>query len=552
MRATMMEEPLLIHRFLERAGRLFPEVEVVSRRPDGGLHRYRYREFFARAHRLAAALVDGGLDKGDRVATLLWNHHVHLEAYFGVPIRGGVVHTLNPRLAAEELAYIADHARDRVLIVDEVLLSVLEGFRERAPFSRILVANRQDRALPGWAECYEEVLSRAPREVSYSPAGEGDPVGMCYTSGTTGHPKGVVYSHRSTVLHALASALPDSVGLSHRDTVMPVVPMFHVNAWGLPYAAVMVGAKLVFPGPRLDALSLLELLEGERVTVAAGVPTVWLRVLEALDREPGRWRLHPELRLIVGGSAAPEAMIRGFDRHGVTVIHAWGMTEMSPLGTLCRLKREHQSADEDTRYRYRAMQGLPMPVVDMRIVDEKGEVDWDGRSMGELQVRGPCVARAYYNRPDAADAFTEDGWFRTGDVAVITPEGYMKIADRTKDLVKSGGEWISSVDLENALMGHPQVAEAAVVAVPHPEWEERPLAVVVPRDPPPRVAELRAHLAARFPKWWLPDAILFVEEIPKSSTGKFLKRALRERFGRASWEELKAREQQQERRAEAG
>ena len=541
MKSTMMDRPLLLHGFLERAGRLFPDVALVSRAPDRSLRRHDYRRLVERAKRLGGALARAGLRKGDRVATLLWNHHVHMEAYFGVPVPGGVTHTLNPRLSPDELVYIATHAGDRFLIVDDVLLEVARPLLARAEIERVIVVRWTDAPLPEGSADYERFIAEGSPDTAFAPAEEGDAIGMCYSSGTTGKPKGVVYSHRSTVLHALASALPDAANISHRDTVMPVVPMFHVNAWGLPYAAVMTGAKLVLPGPHLDPESLLELMEQERVTLAAGVPTVWLGVLQALDATPGRWKLQPGLRLIIGGSAAPEAMIRAFDRHGIEVVHAWGMTEMSPLGTLNFVKRELEDADENTRYRYRALQGLPLPVVEMRIMASEGEAPWDGRSMGELQVRGPCVTREYYARPDAGDAFTEDGWFRTGDVASITPEGYLKITDRLKDLVRSGGEWISSVDLENALMGHPGVAEAAVVAVPHPRWGERPLALVV-RRPGSRVSEeeLRAHLAAQFAKWWLPDLFLFVEEIPRTSTGKFMKRALRERYGSMTWEQLAA------------
>ncbi len=533
MRSTMMEVPLTLPLILERVERLFADVAVTSRRPDGGLERSSWGQVVRRVRQLADALRRAGLRRGERVATLMWNHARHLEVYFGAPAAGGVVHTLNPRLHADELAYIATHADDRFLVVDEGLLPVLEGFRHRAPFARIFVVRWQaGGALPDWAEDYEALVAEGAEDAPFAELDEREAAGMCYTSGTTGHPKGVVYSHRAYVLHALMTSLPDSIGYTMRDVVMPVVPMFHVNAWGMPHAAALNGARLVLPGPRLDALSLLELMVEEGVTLAAGVPTVWLGVLQALDEAPGRFRLAPGLRLVIGGSAVPEAMIRGFDRHGITVVHAWGMTEMTPIGSVFAPRPEFDRLDQETRYAWRASQGLPAALVQMRLVDDDGrELPWDGVRFGELQVRGPCVTAAYHARPDAAEAFTDDGWFRTGDVATLSPEGYLRIVDRVKDLVKSGGEWISSVELENALMAHPAVAEAAVVAIPHPKWDERPLACVVRRPGAAvRADELRAHLAARFPKWWLPDDFVFLEEIPRTSTGKFLKRALRERF----------------------
>jgi fatty-acyl-CoA synthase len=396
------------------------------------------------------------------------------------------------------------------------------------------VATLRGGAVPAGYEAYDDFIAGARGDFTPPPIDERDACGMCHTSGTTGDPKGVVYTHRSTVLHCLAVGLVDAVAIGHRDTLLPVVPMFHVNAWGLPYAAVMTGAKMVLPGPHLDAVSLLDLFESENVTLTAGVPSIWIRILEALDAEPTRWKL-PPMRMIVGGSAAPESLIRGFDRHGQNLIHAWGMTETSPVGTVSRLKANLEAASEDERYRVRATQGIPVPLVDVRIVGDAGEVAQDGEHMGELQVRGPWVAASYFGGSADPGKFTSDGWFRTGDVATIDADGYVKITDRTKDLIKSGGEWISSVDLENALMGHPAVCEAAVVAMPHPRWGERPLAVVVLRAGATATPdELRDHLAARFIKWWVPDGFAFVDEIPKTSAGKFLKSALRERF--ATWD----------------
>ena len=401
--------------------------------------------------------------------------------------------------------------------------------REQVSLERVLVVPLSDQPVPEGLECYEDFLASGNDDFAYPPLEERQAAAMCYTSGTTGRPKGVVYSHRSIVLHSLGSALPDTLNLGMQDVLLPVVPMFHVLAWGLPYTGVMTGCKLVLPGPYLDAESLLELYASERVTKTAGVPTIWLGVLQALQKEPTRWRLEP-MEMVVGGSAAPEAMIRAFDRFGLRVLHAWGMTEMSPLGTTSRLKR-HLQGDPETAYRYRAMQGLPTPMVEIRAVGEQGVVPWDGQSLGELQVRGPWVAQSYHNLEEESDKWTPDGWFRTGDVVAIDPEGYIRIADRTKDLIKSGGEWISSIDLENALMAHPAVKEAAVIAIPDPKWDERPLAVVVLKEgASASPEELRAFLESRFARWWLPDGYVFIDEIPRTSTGKFLKSALRERF----------------------
>lgn len=531
---TMMRVPLTLPHFLERAAKLYPKVEIVSRLPDRSLHRYTYADFYRRARGLAEALQRAGLRPGDRVATLMWNHYAHLEAYFGIPCAGGVLHTLNLRLHPSDIAYIAGHAQDRFLIADDVLLPLVEQVRPHVSFERIFVVPLTGAPVPAGYESYEDLLATATGSWDYPPLDEEAPVGMCYTSGTTGRPKGVVYSHRSLVIHTLAAALPDALGLSQRDVVCPVVPMFHVNAWGIPFGATLLGCQQVFPGPHLDPASLLELFESEGVTVTAGVPTIWLGVLDALRREPQRWKL--KLRtLVVGGSAAPEAMIRAYDQLGFHVLHAWGMTEMSPLGTVSRLKSTLADLPEDQQYAYRAKQGLPAPLVEVRAVSDQGEVPWDGKTLGELQVRGVWVAASYHGGEDP-DRWTSDGWFRTGDVVTIDPEGYVKIVDRTKDLIKSGGEWISSVDVENALMGHPAVKEAAVVAVPHPKWGERPLAVVVLREGQQASAdELREFLAPRFARWWLPDAFVFVSEIPKTSAGKFQKAKLREQFRDWSW-----------------
>jgi fatty-acyl-CoA synthase len=469
-----------------------------------------------------------GLARGDRVATLMWNHYAHLEAYFAVPCSGAVVHTLNLRLHPDDIAYIANHATDRFLIVDDVLLPLYDKFRATTNFERVIVVPLAGSSVAKEYENFETLIARcAPFDALRLE--EEDPAGMCYTSGTTGRPKGVVYTHRALVLHSLASALPDVMGLRNADTVCPVVPMFHVNAWGLPFTTVMTGAKLAFPGPHLDAVSLLDLYQSEQVTLSAGVPTIWAGILQALEQEPARWKLAPGMRMIVGGSAAPESMIRAFDRHGLKVIHGWGMTETSPVAAVNYLKRGLEIAGPDAQYAFRAKQGMPLPFVEVRAMTPQGEAPWDGEAMGELEVRGPWVAAAYHELPEETDKWSPDGWFRTGDVVTIDAQGYIKITDRIKDLVKSGGEWISSVDLESALVGHPKVAEAAVIGIADPRWGERPLAIVVLRQgQAATAAELREFLAPKFSKIWLPDGYVFVSEIPRTSTGKMMKARLRE------------------------
>jgi fatty-acyl-CoA synthase len=526
----MMKFPLTLEHLLERGGRLFPQSEIVSRLPDKTLHRHRYADFHRRARSLGSALRRLGLKRGERVATLMWNHYAHLEAYFGVPCAGGVVHTLNLRLHPDDIAYIARHAGDRFLIVDDILLPLLEKFRARAGIEKVIVVPLTGAVVPEGCEDYEKLIEKA-RPFRVPPLKEEDPAGMCYTSGTTGRPKGVVYSHRALVLHSFAVALPDVMGLANADALCPVVPMFHVNAWGIPFAGVMVGAKLVFPGPHLDAPSLLDLYQSEEVTLTAGVPTIWMSILQALEAEPARWRLTPGMRMVVGGAAAPESMIRAFDRFGLRVLHGWGMTETTPAGTVNYVKREVRTASEDERYALRAMQGVPLPFFEVRAMTAQGPAPWDGQTMGELQVRGPWVAASYHDLEEETGKWTADGWLCTGDVVTIDARGYVKITDRIKDLIRSGGEWISSVDLENALVGHPKVSEAAVIAVPNQKWGERPLAVVVPREGQSVTAEeLREFIAPRFASYWLPDDVVFVAEIPRTSTGKMMKAALRERF----------------------
>ena len=539
MRGTMMTSPLTLFSILERAGKYFPAVEIVSRRPDRSLHRSNYGELYRRSRALATGLLRAGLRKGDRVATLCWNHREHLDAYFGVPAAGGVVHTLNLRLSTDELTMIARHAEDRFLIVDDVLLPVYEKFRSCAPFERVWVVRTCPDALPhGW-EDFESLLAHGSEGFRYPDVDENDAAAMCYTSGTTGQPKGVVYSHRALVLHSLAISMADGFGLRQADTSLVIVPMFHANCWGLPQAAAMLGIKMVLPGPYLDPQSLLELIDSEGVTYAAGVPTIWMGVAELLEKNPQGWKIPPGFRATSGGAPSPESLLRRCDKLDIELRASWGMTEMTPAGTTSFLKSTLDGLPEQERTRIRALAGLPFPLVETRIVTPTGEAPWDGKTTGELQVRGPFVAAGYYNFPEAEDRWTEDGWFRTGDVAAIDPEGYVRIADRTKDVIKSGGEWISSVALENALMGHPGVKEAVVIGVPHPKWGERPLAAVVKAeedaDEESLRRELTDHLAAKFAKWQLPDAYVFVAAIPRTSVGKFQKAKLREQFKDWKW-----------------
>ncbi|HTR55396.1 MAG TPA: long-chain fatty acid--CoA ligase [Kofleriaceae bacterium] len=522
----MMDAPLVLDWIADRAERWLGTGEIVSRRPDRSLTRTTYAQVIARARRLARALIAAGIRRGDRVATLMWNHSEHLEAYFGIPLAGGAVHTLNLRLHPDEIAFIANDARDRILIVDDVLVPLYEKVRAAgATFERVIVV--------GSGGDYEAFLAGAPDGVELPALAEHDALGVCYTSGTTGRPKGVVYSHRSTILHSLVAALPDCLDLSHADTLLPVVPMFHVNAWGLPYIAAFTGAKLVLPGCHLDPASLLELMAGEHVTVAAGVPTIWIGIRDLLDADRAKYALEPGLRMIVGGSAAPEQLIRDFDRHGLSLLHAWGMTETSPIGTVARVPAT--VTDADTRYKLRARQGRPVPFVDLRVRNEAGDVPRDDRTQGEVLVRGPWIASAYAGG-HSPDRWTADGYFRTGDVARVDEHGFIQLVDRIADLIKSGGEWIATQELENALMGHPAVREAAVIGVAHPKWSERPLAVVVLKAGAACTPDdLRAHLAPRFAKFWLPDAFVFVEAIPRTSAGKFKKTELRERFRDWAW-----------------
>jgi len=532
MVGLMMHYPLTVSAMLRRAETFFGEKQIVSRRPDRSLQRLSYREFIAHAKLLSLALRQLGVRPGDRVATLAWNHAQHLEAYFGVPTMGAVLHTLNPRLHTDDLNYIMRDAGDSVLLVDQTLLPLVGQIPSASCLRHVIVMQRTDELPPDVLD-YDELLASA--DVSghkYYESAEEDACSMCYTSGTTGRPKGVVYSHRALTLHSMASAMVDGLAVAEADTILPAVPMFHVNAWGLPFTATFVGANQVLTGPHLDPESLLELFESERVTLTAGVPTVWLRVLETLDSNPHRYDLRSLRMILSGGSAAPPSMIRAFqERHALPVLHAWGMTETTPMGAVGHLRSSERTQPADVQYEHRAKQGVPMPLVEVRARNADSDVPWDGKAVGELEVKGPWVARAYVGGSDGDDRFTDDGWFRTGDVVAIAANGRIDLRDRVKDLVKSGGEWISSVALENALMGHPAVAEAAVIAVDHPTWDQRPLAVVVLRSGERATAQdLRDYLRPQFAKWCLPDALLFVDEIPRTSAGKFQKSALRERF----------------------
>ena len=534
MRGLMPDTPLLISSIIRHADRVFGDQEIVSRTVEGPIHRTNYREIHARSRRLARALLALGVQPGDRVATLAWNGYRHLEVYFASSGLGAVCHTINPRLFPEQILYILRHAADAVLFVDTTFLPLVEKLAPQCPDLRAVVVLCAEADLPATTcpnvHVYESLLAPEPPEFTWPDLPESAASSLCYTSGTTGEPKGVLYAHRSTVLHALTIALPDLFHMGEHEVVLPVVPMFHVNAWGIPYAAAMTGTKLVLPGCKLDGDSLFELFESERVTMTAGVPTVWMNLLACMQQH--RRKFSTLRRVIVGGSAAPEAMIRAFqDDYGVEVRHAWGMTETSPLGTFCGLTPAMSTWPKDQQMAVQRKQGRPVFGVEIRIVDDAGRpMPEDGAASGELQVRGPWVCSAYYQESQSS-THREDGWFATGDVATIDPAGYMQITDRAKDVIKSGGEWISSITLENLAVGFPGVAEAAVIAIPHPTWAERPLLLIV-RKPGADVDRdaLRAHLAGHVARWWLPDAIEFIDGLPHTATGKISKLQLRQQF----------------------
>jgi fatty-acyl-CoA synthase len=537
MRGTMMDFPLVLPVLLERAGRVLGDREIVSYQPDKSAKSSTLREFSRRARQLAKAMTQLGLMPGDRVGCMMWNHAEHLQAFFGVPCAGGILHSLNLRLHPHEIAKIVNHAEDRFLILDDVLLPLYEKFREDVKFEKVIVVPYGFSSVPEGFLNYEELLEEGRGEFEYPAIDENDGAGMCFTSGTTGFSQGVVYSHRSIVLHSMSIAMVDSFGLSHHDTVMPLAPMFHANAWGVPHAAVLTGARLVLPGPNCEAEHILDVMVRQGVSVANAVPTVWINVLDVLDKNPGRWTFEKPVRVICGGTAPPVELMRRLDEHGIHLLHLWGLTETSPLATTGHLRSRMKDWPEEKKLEIREKQGWPVPLIELRVMRPEGEAPWDGVTPGEVEVRGPWVAREYYKAPDQAWKWSNDGWFRTGDVGTIDEDGIMKLVDRAKDLVKSGGEWISSVDLENFLMGHPAVKEACVVGVPHPKWQERPVAAVVLRDGAQASdQELREFLGQKFAKWQLPDAFVFVEAIPRTSVGKFKKTALREQFAGWKWE----------------
>jgi fatty-acyl-CoA synthase len=532
MLGLMQDWPLRIHRLIDHAARHHGGRTIISRSVEGPFHETDWRTLRGRALRLAQRLAKEGVAPGDRIATMAWNTWRHVEAWYGITGAGAIYHTLNPRLFPEQIAWILNHAESRMMLADPGFVPLLEKLAPSLPqVTRYVIltdaAHMPETRLRGAVD-YESWLAEADGDFAWTEVEENAGAGLCYTSGTTGDPKGVLYSHRSNVLHALAVAAPDMFGLSSSDKVMPVVPMFHANGWCLPYVAPMVGASLVMPGAKLDGPSLLELMERAGVTFTAAVPTVWLGLLQHLEASGAR--LSTLKRVVIGGSACPRAITAAFARRGVQVVHAWGMTETSPIGTVCGVKPEAAPADQEAMLDLQERQGFPPFTVDMRIVGDDGaEKPWDGTTFGNLQVKGPTVTRGYFRL--GRDALTQDGWFETGDVATIDGAGYMRITDRTKDVIKSGGEWISSIELENLAVGHPDVAEAAVVAARHPKWDERPLLILVAKQG--RVIDKQAvldHIAPHVAKWWMPDDVVVVEEIPHTATGKILKTKLREQF----------------------
>ena len=530
----MMSQPLLISSIIKHADRYFGKNEIVSRRVEGDIHRYTYRDCHARAKKLANALSGLGVQMGDRVATMAWNGYRHLEAYYAVSGSGAVLHTLNPRLFPEQIAYIANHAEDQYLLFELTFLPLIEAVAQHCKTIKgyILMCDRDrmpaQSAIPNLM-CYEDLIDSNSDDYEWPLFDENSASSLCYTSGTTGNPKGALYSHRSTMLHSYASTMPDALNVSGRDSVLPVVPMFHVNAWGLPYSVPLTGAKMVFPGPAMDGKSLYELFESEKVTFSAGVPTVWLGVLNHVAQNNLTFSTFK--RTVIGGSACPPAMMKTLrHKYGIEVVHAWGMTEMSPLGTCATLQSRHYELPEEGQQAMLEKQGHVIFGVDMKIVDDAGsELPWDGKTYGNLLVKGPWVIQEYF-RGEGGDVL-EDGWFPTGDVATIDDDGYMQITDRSKDVIKSGGEWIGTIDLENIAMAHPAVLQAACIGVLHPKWDERPLLVVV-RRPGMDVSreELLAFYEGKIAKWWTPDDVAFIDALPIGATGKVLKNRIRETF----------------------
>ena len=534
MRGLMQDWPLLIHKVIDYAAVEHPGRAVVSRTVEGPIHRSNYREVRERALKVAKRLGQDGVRAGDRVATLAWNTARHLEAWYGITGIGAVYHTVNPRLFEDQIVYIINHAEDRILLLDLTFVPLIEKLAPRLPsIERYVIltdaAHMPDTRLKR-AVAYEEWIGSVDSDFRWAKLDENAAAGLCYTSGTTGDPKGVLYSHRSNVLHAMMTVMPDAFGLSTRDTVMPVVPLFHANSWSLAFAAPMAGAGLVMPGPKLDGASVYEILEEERVTFTAAVPTIWFALLQHMEKTGGR--LSTLTRVAIGGSACPPAVIEAFERkYGVPVLHAWGMTEMSPVGSICSIKPEVASEDYGTLLNVKSTQGYAPFGVEWKITDDAGaELPRDGKTFGRLKVRGPAVSRGYFQR-DEEQILDSEGYFDTGDVATLDEYGYMRITDRSKDVIKSGGEWISSIDLENIAVGHPQVAEAAVIGIAHPKWDERPLLIVVAKPgQTPEKEEVLDFLRPKIAKWWMPDDMVVVDEIPHTATGKILKTALRTQF----------------------
>src|SRR5712691_4265455 len=532
MHGLMMDMPLLISGLITHADRHHGDTEIVSKTVDGSVHRYTYRDAHARARKLANALQRLGVQPGERIATLAWNSYRHFEIYYAVAGSGAVIHTINPRLFPDQITYIANHAEDKYVFFDLSFAPLLEKLAPLLKTVKGYVAMCARDALPASIRdlyCYEDLLEKEKDDFQWPSFDERTAACLCYTSGTTGNPKGAVYSHRSTMIHAYGAALPDALNLSARDVVLPVVPMFHVNAWSLPYSCAMVGAKMVFPGPHLDGKSLHHLFETESVTFSAGVPTVWLGLLNHMKEQ--KLKFSTLKRTVIGGSACPPAMLRALqDDYGVEVLHAWGMTEMSPLGTVTTFKAKHADWAKERRCALQNKQGRAIFGVDMRIVGEDGrELPNDGKAFGDLQVRGPWVIRSYF-KGEGGDPLKQ-GWFPTGDVATLDPDGYMQITDRSKDVIKSGGEWISSIDLENIAIAHPAIAEAAVIGVKHPKWDERPIVVAV-KKPGQEVSreEVLKLYEGKIAKWWMPDDVVFVTELPHTATGKLSKLTLRQKF----------------------
>jgi 3-(methylthio)propionyl---CoA ligase len=532
MLGLMQSQQLLISTLIDFADRHHGEGEIVSRRVEGDIHRYTYKDLAARSRQVANALDGMSVAFSDRVATLAWNGYRHMELYFGVSGSGRVLHTLNPRLHPDQIVWIANHAEDQVLCFDMSFLPIVKAVHSRCTTIKHFVAMCDadklpaDTGIPGLLS-YEAWIGDQSDRYTWPQFDENSASSMCYTSGTTGNPKAALYSHRSTLLHAYAVAMPDVMGISARDAILPVVPMFHVNAWGIPYTAAMTGAKLVFPGPAMDGKSIFELIESEKVSFAAGVPTVWQMMLA--HAQSNNLKFSTLKRTVIGGSACPPAMITAFnDVYGVEVLHAWGMTEMSPLGTLCTLKNKHTGMTPDEQMKVRLKQGRGIYGVDMKIVGEDGnELPWDGKAYGDLLVKGPWVISDYFKGEGGSPLV--DGWFPTGDVAIIDPDGYMQITDRSKDVIKSGGEWISSIDVENIAMAHPAVAMAACIGMKHPKWDERPIIAVVKKPGMEvSVADLLAFYEGKTAKWQIPDDVVFVDAIPLGATGKMQKTKLRE------------------------